>query len=168
MTLATHIVIATAIAKPAIVAGAGPFAPFVIGVLSHYASDAIPHYDYPLLSAKQERAEKLVIELNPTKKNITADLLKIALDIAIGGAAVLIVAKPALSLPILLGYALAGLGAVLPDALQSVYWFWRKTPIKELKIVHDCWHSKLRLKKDWLGLGSQTLIFLTALILLAH
>ena len=166
MTLATHVIIAGAVIAP-IAANAPLPIVFMIGVATHYLSDAIPHYDYPLRSAKQERAEVLHIELTPTPKNITIDLLKIGLDATLGIAVTLYLSQsftPQTALP----YLVAATGAILPDALQSVYWFWRKSPMHEIKVCHDFFHAKHRLKKDLLGIGSQLLILLGSMLLLAH
>ncbi|MES2953337.1 MAG: hypothetical protein V4674_02155 [Patescibacteria group bacterium] len=167
MTLATHIVIAEALAKP-MIGIANPGLGFLFGMFTHYLADAIPHYDYHLGTAKQERAEVLHIELHPTSRNIAKDLLKITFDVAVGTAAGILVVRPELSFSGLLPYAAVAIGAILPDALQSVYWFWRKTPVKELKEFHDVWHAKTRLKWDLVGLGSQALVFAFSILLLSR
>jgi hypothetical protein len=167
MTLATHIVIAGAITKP-MIGKVHPALAFAVALATHYLSDAIPHYDYHIGTAKQKTAAVLKIELNPTPRNIAHDLIKIGFDATVGFVVLLFFARPEFSFAGIFPYALVALAAILPDALQSVYWFWRKSPIKEMKIFHDYWHAKEKLKWDWLGLSSQALIFLFSVILLAH
>ncbi len=167
MTLATHILIASAVVAP--IAHSAPLpVVFAIALASHYLADTIPHYDYPLRSAKQERADVLHIELTPSPTNIGIDIGKVFLDLSIGMSILFLATAAQFLSESATPYLVAAFAACLPDGLQSVYLLWRKQPITATKKFHDFFHAKKRLKADWLGLGSQLAIVALSILLLTR
>ena len=161
MTLATHILVAGAVTKPFLGRVNGLFI-FIISIFSHYLADAIPHYDYKLLSItwSEEHHKKNKIEM---KLHLVAvDLLNIAIDVAIGSAMLFIVARPEINLQNLITYSLIILGGILPDALQPVYILWKKFPMNRIQDMHDFWHAKLRLSLNKTAIISQATLFILA------
>ena len=124
MTLTTHIAIATAVTKP--IMRAHPFFIFLFAFLSHYAADAIPHWDYHLCSVNEDTSEKRDHTLKNDPKLIGYDLLKVAFDITIGSTLSFILLRPELTFAGLLPVALTILGGILPDMLQPIFWLWKK------------------------------------------
>src|SRR3989338_1430896 len=77
LILSTHILIATAAAKPFF--GAHPAIILATAIVSHFLSDAIPHWDYHLATMdKKEHSGNLEQVTNFTKDAIAEDLLKIS------------------------------------------------------------------------------------------
>ena len=148
MILSTHAIVGGAIASlfpshPALVVAAG-FA-------SHFAIDAIPHWDYPLQAisvrpAAGSRALKLDYRL-------WGDLSLIALDACAGLAlAIWLFATPATIGAILLG----AVAAMVPDPLQVVHALYPREPLKSLQRFHQWIHAKRTL--SWpLGVSSQAI-----------
>ena len=148
MILSTHAIVGGAIASlfpshPALVVAAG-FA-------SHFAIDAIPHWDYPLHAisvrpAAGSRALKL-------DHRLWGDLSLIALDACAGLAiAIWLFATPATIGAILLG----AVAAMMPDPLQVLHALYPREPLKSLQRFHQWIHSKRKL--SWpLGASSQAI-----------
>ncbi len=167
MTLATHIMVAGAITKPFLGRLSWPFI-FVISALSHYLSDAIPHYDYKLLSITWSEEHPKSHNIDLKLHLIAVDLLNIAIDVAIGSAFLLILARPELNLHNIITYGLIILGGILPDALQPVFILWKKFPMDIVQEMHDFWHSKLRLHLNRTAIASQGLLFIIAAFLISN
>jgi hypothetical protein len=146
MILSTHAIVGGAIASlfpshPILVAAAG-FA-------SHFAIDAIPHWDYPLRSisvAKGADNRRMKID-----SSLFRDLSLIGADACAGWAiAVFLFATPAPVWIITLG-AIAGM---LPDPLQFLHSVYPQEPLTSLQRFHGWIHSKQRL--TWpIGVSSQ-------------
>ena len=166
MTLATHTLVAGATAR--LLSITNPVAALLVGLASHYGIDAIPHYDYPLRSARQERSEKLEFTLTPSKKNLLRDLLAVGVDSVLGVLLLVALTPKSLDGTHLITTLALILGAILPDALQAAFFVYQKSPLLETKLLHDFFHAKHRLTKDWLGIGSQALIVLLAVLVLAR
>ena len=137
MILSTHAIVGGAIASlfPShpILAAAASFA-------SHFAIDAIPHWDYPLRSISVGRGA------NNRRLKIGIPLLRdlglIGADATLGlAAAVLVFATPDSAWTIALG-ATAGM---LPDALQFAHSIYPREPLKSLQRFHEWIHSKRKL-----------------------
>ncbi len=148
MILCTHAIVGGAIATlfpshPAIVA--------VAGFASHFALDAIPHWDYPLQTISiGAKADNRHLTLD---RNLIFDLMLIGFDACAGLAiAVWLFASPATRDLIVLG----GLMAILPDGLQFACSLYPREPLKSLQRFHQWIHSKQQL--SWpLGASSQVL-----------
>ena len=157
MTLATHILVAGALVKP--LAGSIPTSLlFATALASHYLSDAIPHYDYKLIS--KDRSAPDNPKLKKDWRLITIDLARIFLDIAIG-AAILYYLFP--SLP----FFWVVTGAILPDALQPLFWLYKKFPIKQTQAFHDFMHAELRLDFTAMAIFSQLALAASSIAILA-
>ena len=137
MILSTHAIVGGAIASllPShpIVAIAGGFA-------SHFAIDAIPHWDYPLRSiAIGKGADNSRLQLS---RGVLIDLAKIGFDAFAGLALALwLFATPT-------SVAVVGLGAcaaMLPDPLQFMHSIAPHEPLKSLQRFHGWVHSKRKL-----------------------
>ncbi len=162
MILATHIVIAAAVTKPFI--GAHPFLAFAAALASHYLTDAVPHWHYPVDSIdERDNPEKKTWRRD--EKVLVRDFLRFALD-GFGGAAIaffLIWPQNAAEVWWLIA---AIIGSVLPDALQGVYMAGGRF-LKPLQLFHDRLHSKILLDAyPWIGIPSQLLVAAVALWLL--
>jgi len=108
MILSTHAVVGGAIAS---FMPAHPMLAFVLGVVSHFAIDAIPHVDYPLYSITVKRGAP-ALTLNWL---LVQDIGFITLDACLGLAIELwLYASPGTTTAVLAGV----FGAMLPDPLQ--------------------------------------------------
>jgi len=167
LTLTTHILVATAVSKPFF--DADPALIFTVAVASHYLSDAIPHWDWHLHSVDEDLSENYNHRLIPDKALIFRELARVALDIALGSALVLMLIQPHFTLQELLPICIAIIGGILPDSLQPVFWIWKqKNPFRWVKKFHSFMHSRIllgrHLWKDaryvWAGKISQVVLIL--------
>lgn len=137
MTLTTHAVVGAALASSMpdhLLVG------FVLAFASHFVLDAIPHWDYSLSSYKKDDSNRLN-DAMAINKDFFVDLLKIGCDMSCGILLVLLFFT--LNGPHLLWAPLIGaFGAVLPDALQFVYFKWRHQPMVSLQRFHVWCHSE--------------------------
>lgn len=163
MTLATHIVIAAAAAKP--ITSFHPAFSFLTAYLSHYLADAIPHWDYGLNSMRNhEDPDKRRWEFR--RESLLKDLTKVILDGALGTTALLLATKPSSPTEFLwIGAVIAG--GILPDFLEGVYIKLKIYPLRLLHKFHRFMHTKVRLKPyPLIGVPLQIIFFLIALYLL--
>lgn len=106
---------------------------FALGWLSHYALDAMPHWEY---------LNKLSEAVKPT------NLFRICVDFIVGVLLALIITRHfPQKLPIFFGL----LGAVTPDILQGVAFVLKLNCLKPLNKLHDKMHcsKELSLKQGW-------------------
>lgn len=146
MTLTTHILIATAVAKP--LYGADPSIIFLAALSSHYLADAIPHWDYHLVATKQKEGGIGEFEILREKKLIFFDLARIGCDMLLGSVIVIAVLHPNLIREALLPIFFTIVGAILPDSLQPLYFLWGRWPITWIHRFHSFMHTKIRLGRD--------------------
>src|ERR1035437_1319913 len=140
MTLTTHAVVGAAIAASM---PNHPVVGFALAFASHFVLDAIPHWDYPLSSQKTDNVNRLNDDMI-INKNFFIDLLKIGIDMSCG--ILLVLFFFTLHSPHLFWIPMIGVaGAVLPDALQFVYFKWRHQPLIALQRFHFWIHAKHRL-----------------------
>ena len=126
MILATHAIVGAAIASQI---PNHPVIALLAGIASHFAIDAIPHWDYPLRSIRSIANKGSPLTLD---KGFLVDLSLIALDGLAGLAlAFSLFAQPSSLLTILLG----ALGGMLPDPLRFVH---RLYPHEPLRAVQRC------------------------------
>jgi hypothetical protein len=121
------------------------------GFASHFAIDAIPHWDYPLQAISVRRAAgSRALNLD---RRLWVDLTLVALDACAGLAmAIWLFATPATSGAILLG----AVAAMVPDPLQVVHALYPREPLKSLQRFHQWIHAKRKL--SWpLGASSQAI-----------
>jgi hypothetical protein len=159
MILSTHAIVAGAIAS---LFPSHPTLAVVAGFASHFALDAIPHWDYPLRSITVGNgADNRLLKIGTA---LIRDLALIGLDACAGLAlALFLFATPATALIIALG-AIAGM---LPDALQFVHSVYQREPLKSLHRFHRWIHSKRRLQ--WrIGVSSQAAFAVLVSVLALH
>lgn len=146
MILSTHAVIGGAIAS---LVPSNPVLAAVTGFASHFAIDAMPHWDYPLRSISVGNcADSRPLKLNGA---LIIDLTSIGVDACAGVAlAIWQFATPASASVIALG----AMAAILPDPLQFVHSVYPQEPLVTLQRFHEWIHSKRKLA--WkLGISSQ-------------
>jgi hypothetical protein len=148
MILSTHAIVGGAIAS---FLPSHPAAAFVLGFASHFALDAIPHWDYPIRSTS----------VNPNigapmtfDRALLQDTVTIGSDGLLGFLAALFLFASAESLwAILLG----SFGAMLPDPLQFAHVRLPHEPLRTLQRFHRWMHTDKRLY-GVLGVGSQLVL----------
>jgi hypothetical protein len=148
MILSTHAIVGGAVAS---LCPSHPMLVAVLGFASHFAIDAIPHWDYPLQSISVKAgANNRKLKLN---RQLFLDLFLIGFDACAGLALTLwLFATPENLVLIALG-AIAGMS---PDPLQFVHSLYPRQPLKLLQRFHVWIHSKQRLAWQ-LGASSQAL-----------
>lgn len=164
MILTSHSIIGVAAASAF---PSHPILAFTAALASHYIVDAIPHWDYHLLSSKKDLK-------NPLNNDITVgkyffpDLKKMSFDMLLGITLSFFVfyyiGFGVKTLPILI----AGIaGGIVPDILQFAYFRFRREPFKSLYVFHYYIHSRTeKLKKHFIvGIFLQILtVFLIVLL----
>ena len=163
MILVTHGIIGAAVGR--LFPGA-PLVAFLAGFVSHFLTDAIPHWHYQLFSMRKDPANPLNNDMKFGWKFLM-DLVSIGTDCLAG-----------ILLPILLFQGWSGfsdpapailwgaIGAVLPDLLQFVYMKWRQGPFSPLQRFHLWIHSKIDIdRRHLVGIGSQVVIIIVATLL---
>ena len=156
MILSTHAIVGAAIASFLPSEPWAPFAAAALGFASHFAIDAIPHWDYPIRSAAIRPQSRAVVRYD---RSLVRDLGLIGADGLIGT----LVALALFASPATIATVLAGaLAAMLPDPLQFVHSRFPHAPLHTLQQLHVWIHTDRRLKAP-LGIASQ-LIFVVAVI----
>ena len=147
MILTTHAVVVGALAS---LFPANPIVAIAAGFVSHFAIDAIPHWDYPLQSISVAKGRRNHLKW---ERPIVQDAALIAFDACVGLAlAVGLFSAHAPVVVIMLG-AIAGM---LPDPLQFVHSLHPHEPLATLQRFHWWIHSKREL--DWpIGISSQVI-----------
>ena len=145
MILSTHAIVGAAIAS---VMPEHPALAFACGMASHFAIDAVPHWDYQLRAISIKPNTGAALKLN---WYLFQDLGWIALDAGAGLAIALwLYATPTAAVSVLLG----ALGAMLPDPLQLAHRLYPREPLRTLQRFHVWIHSKRKL--TWpIGVSSQ-------------
>ncbi len=155
MILSTHAIVGAAVAS---LMPDHPALAFVSGMASHFAIDAIPHWDYPLRAISVRPNSGSALKLNWL---LCRDLGLIALDACVGLAiAVWLYATPTAEISVLLG----ALGAMLPDPLQLAHRLYPREPLRTLQRFHVWIHTNRKLR--WpIGVSSQ-LSFIVLIVLI--
>ena len=145
MILTTHAVVGAAIGT---LLPGSPVLSAASGFISHFVLDAFPHWDYTLSSTKGMEGNKLQGDFI-MGRNFIFDLLKIVLDAFVGILLVVLffdiggTPQEFLYSSVLWG----ALGAMLPDALQFVYYKLKREPLTSLQKFHIAIHSKRNFSK---------------------
>ncbi len=157
MTLTTHAIFGAAAAS---FFPQSPALAFVAGFFSHFAIDAIPHWDYAILSGKKDPANPLNDDM-VIGKYFILDLMRIGFDALLGVVASLLLFGGGTyqSLIILFIGAIAG---ILPDPLQFVYWKFRHEPLISLQRFHVWIHAKGKIEKAYFGIPIQVTLVVGA------
>ena len=155
MTLTTHAIVGAALAS---FLTASPLAAAALAFASHFALDAIPHWDYPIASASVQPDKAGAMKYD---RALLRDAAVIGLDALIGTAIGLaLFASPANFWIVLLGAAMA----ILPDPLQFLYGRFPREPLRSLQRFHVWIHTEVRLKgRPVFGLLTQ-LAFVTLVV----
>jgi hypothetical protein len=146
MILSTHAIVGGAIAS---FMPSHPLLAAAAGFASHFAIDAIPHWDYPLRSiAVGKGADNRRLRLS---RSVLTDLAVIAVDACAGlTLALWLFATPASAWVIALG----AIAAMLPDPLQFAHSLFPREPLNTLQRFHVWVHARRKLA--WrLGVSSQ-------------
>lgn len=157
MTLATHAITGAAVAS---FVPTQPFLGFALGFASHYLIDAIPHWDYPILSDS----------IHPQKGNIRMrfdraffrDGFNFSLDAVAGiGISLLVFSYPPTGELMALTILAGAVGGILPDPLQFVSKKIPHEPLRSLQRfhtwIHTAWHMR-ETGHHWSGIISQVAI----------
>ncbi|MEK7634405.1 MAG: hypothetical protein AAB396_00765 [Patescibacteria group bacterium] len=167
MILSSHIIVASAVVAP-LLAKPLDFANavfiFIISFLSHYAIDAIPHWDYKLFSIEElPSGDKKIVA---TKISVLKDLFKNSADGIIGLiGAIFIIGIPD-NLEKFFAFCLIIIGGILPDFLELCYVVFNKFPLNIFHKIHIFIHGKRIFKnKPILGIISQILTLIIIFVL---
>lgn len=162
MTLTTHSIIAAAVAKP--LAAMNPLLAFIVALATHYLSDAIPHWDYPLASI--EHKEDIDNRHWGSNRNaLIKDISSMALDGFLGAGIVLFTIRPANMHEWAWAIAVI-IGGCLPDLLQGLYMLKLKF-LRPHQRLHDIFHTNIRLAPyPLIGIPFQLIIIAIALYIL--
>ncbi len=164
MILITHGIIAVATAR--IVGADTATTAFIVGFVSHFISDAFPHWHYEArILKKMYRKDRGEVTPPITAWDIFHDGGAIAIDGIFG-----------LALPLLAGFLMhqplltifwAVCGGLLPDALQVAYYLFPKTPLAYLQRFHKWIHAE-KLLDDFpvYGIGWQTILSIVGIAVL--
>ncbi|KYK49030.1 hypothetical protein A1D31_27325 [Bradyrhizobium liaoningense] len=146
MILCTHAIVGGAIAS---LLPLHPAAAAIAGFASHFAIDAIPHWDYPLRSISLGKsADNRRLSLSSAT---LTDFAIIGIDACAGfGLALWLFATERSIWAIAIG----AFAAMLPDALQFVHTLYPRGPLHALQRFHWWIHSK-RALTGISGVGSQ-------------
>jgi hypothetical protein len=164
MILATHAITGATLAT---LTPHNPILAFIIGFVSHFLLDAIPHLDYKLKSVRMDSQNPLNKEI-VIDKTFHKDLMKIAIDGITGLILTFIIFKVFLGNNYSMFVIFVGaIAAMLPDALQFVYCKWKHEPLITLQRFHVFMHSDKKMgDKPFLGALSQVLVIVFFIIML--
>jgi hypothetical protein len=153
MILGTHAIVGGALASlfpshPAVVVA--------VGFASHFAIDAIPHWDYPLESISVVPGAGNLPKLD---RPLLRDIALIGFDACAGLALALGLFATSATIGIIL---LGAFAAMLPDPLQFVHGLFPRWPLSALQKFHRWIHTKRQL--DWpIGVSSQIVFILVVI-----
>ncbi len=162
MILGTHAIVGAAVGRLI----PNPLGAIVAGFISHFAIDAIPHWQYNLASMVHRDGpmeDDMVIN-----RKFAGDLARTGLDFALGMVLSLLLFQGTSldnlvynSLPLLAG----AVGGVLPDALQFVYFKIRREPLTTLQKLHNWAHAGKNLDAFPYGIASQLIVAAIAVVI---
>jgi xanthosine utilization system XapX-like protein len=160
MTLGTHAVVGAAVAT---LFPSNPVLAFVGGFLSHFVLDAIPHWDYKILSLESDQNDKLNTDMK-IGKFFFLDLFRIGADISIGIILTLLLFRNTESFPFIL--LVGSAGAIIPDFLQFMYFKVKTEPLRTLQKFHLFAHANENINhRPVLGISCQVLVIVTSYFL---
>lgn len=161
MILSTHAIIGGSLGATL---GGSPLLALAIGIASHFVSDAIPHWHYPINEIRKKISPKNQSFFS--YENSFEELLLIAGECILGFIMIFLFGLMAGQEPSLLIWG--AIGGVFPDFLQFVYYFiYKKSPIAEIQRFHKWIHSKKNIDhKHLIGISSQALISLSFILLM--
>jgi hypothetical protein len=153
--LSTHAIVGAAIAS---LMPNHPALAFASGIASHFAIDAIPHWDYPLRSITLKPGSAMTLDFS-----LVRDLGLITLDACVGLAVTLwLYASPNATTAVVLG----AFGAMLPDPLQIAHKLCPREPLRSLQRFHVWIHTRQQL--SWpVGVSSQLSFIVLVVVIFA-
>lgn len=158
MTLTTHAIVGAGIAA---MMPAHPVLGICAAFASHFALDAIPHWDYPIRSASVNPKIGAPMKFD---RALMLDFFSIGGDFALGILLALMFFVTPTSWWLV---AIAAFAGQLPDALQFVYSRFRHEPLVSLQRFHQWIHTRHRLReRPMLGAVSQVLLLAVFVFLL--
>lgn len=157
MILTSHAIIGTVAASAF---PSHPLLAFSVALTSHYVVDAIPHWEYNLLSSKKDLENPLNNDI-AIGKDFLSDFKKVLIDMILG-----VIASFSVFYSLGLGNSLlilivGILGGIAPDFLQFVYYRFRHDPFRSFYIFHHRIHSRIEWFEERYAVG----IFLQILII---
>ena len=161
MILATHSVGGAAVA---LIFKSNPVLAFIAAFASHFVLDAIPHWDYHLVSFIKNPITKKVRKVARDRR-LLIDGMRVGLDASLGLFFAVAAAMPEgqALLPIVL---LGVLGGILPDALHLLYRiFENNTMLLKIYQFHSRMHADSKVTDLLPGISAQ--LMLVALFMLA-
>ncbi|MDQ5958152.1 MAG: hypothetical protein QG665_503 [Patescibacteria group bacterium] len=164
MTLGTHGAVGAAIVGSAVV---HPAIALLLAFFSHFVLDALPHYDYKILSL-DKLAEKNGVVKMLGGKLFYFDLLRIGFDGLVGLVLAWFVWQVAGAEVGLLWVLLGAVLGMLPDFLQFLYGKIGTGPLAIIQWFHNRTHTKYKLADKFeLGVISQATLIIFVFIGLA-
>lgn len=162
MTLAVHALIGAAVGHSLGIRN--PAVLLLVGVATHYLSDAIPHWDWRLSSFPgEEKSTATARRWIFTSASFVRDITRVALDSALGILLIALLVSRATFIPALL----AAFGGMAPDILQGIYFTGYAPFLTPMQKFHDFCHTKIRLGPyPVIGIPFQIAIALAALYFL--
>lgn len=172
MTLTTHAVVGGSVA---VLFPNHPVIAFVAGFLSHFVLDAIPHWDYKILSAyanpstamSANETESSISEKIKVDKPFFLDLLHTGTDALLGVLITLIVWHP-ITIPEWEILTLGIIGGMLPDFLQFVYMRFPHQPMIFIQKFHKFIHAEYKLHNRFVGILSQVIVMACVILLVKY
>jgi hypothetical protein len=162
MTLTTHAVTGALIGAVASqnLALAGAF-----GFISHFVFDTIPHWDYKLITAREDNENPMNNDMRVGGKEFFMDLAKIGFDFWLGMALVFLMTFT-MPLQIIIGAFVGAFFAVIPDPLQFVYWKLRSRLMEPIQRFHMYMHAHTKLNsRPLIGISSQIAIIMLVFVI---
>ena len=142
MILVSHALIGASVAR---IVSSNPVASFFLGLATHYAADAVPHWQYErraLMTKKNSGGAIFFFE-----KGILRDVLLIGFDFVFGILLSLYFFSWQ-SGDSILSIALGAFGGMFPDAIQFLYALRPKGLLKIHQRFHDFVHTKNELPEN--------------------
>lgn len=170
MIISTHIILTTVVTAPLVaesfsLSNAGAL--FFVSFLTHYILDAIPHWDYNILSFKEIKSdinkqdERRFIFHNAT---FFKDAIRTTMDGLLGlGVAFWLVGMPT-DLERLFIFFLIATASILPDIIELFYTIWKWLPFSALSKAHRFFHTSYEFKGHFLIGAALQIIIISAVV----
>ena len=154
MVLATHAVVGTIVATTFT---SNPYIAFIIGFVSHFMIDPIPHWDYKLKSVDRDPTGYINNDVR-IDRSFVFDLIKVLFDAFLGTVVSIIIFWFLYEKSSLLVILAAITGAILPDPLQFLYWKTKSKFLFPLQRFHKFIHGRQLKVHPHLGVALQLLV----------
>ena len=158
MTLTTHALVGVAAARSF---PKNPILAFSTAFVSHFLIDAIPHWDYNLMSFKKDQNNPLNNDII-FGRDFVLDLLNISFDVFLAFSFAFLIFGTANFEKNMIVFA-GIMGGISPDFLQFIYFKVRKEPLISLQRFHQWIHTKWRLDDRW-AIGIFLQVVLVAIV----